>query len=188
MGNWSEWAEFNILIDPEASSFLLSHPVLSTKIALIPLDVTHLVLGTKDVQSMLLKADVLGKKSSVPRQCLVDLLTFFAKTYSEVFGLDEGPPLHDPLAVAVILDGISGAEIPFFDHEAGQQGRRERFEVKVVTEGSHEDAQKGAQTGRTIVKLLPEGQEGVKIPRSLDIVRFWAVIDSCLEKADAAMS
>lgn len=53
-----------------------------------------------------------------------------------------------------------------------------------MTEGSHDDALKGAETGRTIIKALPNGEEGVKIPRGLDIERFWTVIEDCLEKAD----
>ncbi len=114
----------------------------------------------------------------------MELLTFFAQTYKDVFGIVEGPPLHDPLAVAAVLDNVDGAEIPFYDFEMGVEGKRERFEVKVVTEGSHEDAAKGAETGRTIAKLLPEGQNGVKIPRGLDTGRFWSVLEDCLSRAD----
>jgi len=187
IGNWSPWAEFNILIDPEASQKLFSNPVVARKSVLIPLDLTHLVLATKDVQKLLLGGKT-GTENSTLRTMLVELLTFFAKTYADVFGITEGPPLHDPLAVAVILDGIAGEEIPFYDFDPrvkeGEK-RRERFHVHVVTEGTHEEAQKGAQTGRTIVKLLPEGEEGVKIPRGLNIERFWDVIEDCLERADA---
>lgn len=201
IGNWSEWAEFNILVDPEAASFLLSHPILSLKATLIPLDVTHLVLATPDVQKMLqfgkntphrdVKSDEkVGegegkeeKKCSTLRKMLVELLTFFAKTYADIFGITEGPPLHDPLAVAAILDGISGVEIPFYDYE-GAEGRRERYAVQVITEGTHDDALAGAQTGRTVVTLLPEGGEGVKIPRGLDVKRFWDVLEDCLVLAD----
>jgi len=114
IGNWSQWAEFNILVDPEAADSLFQHPILKKKITLIPLDVTHLVLATKGVQSLLLNGKN-GKGETTLRVMLVELLTFFAKTYVEVFGITEGPPLHDPLAVAVVLDGIVGVEIPFYD-------------------------------------------------------------------------
>ncbi|KAG4433120.1 hypothetical protein IFR05_011387 [Cadophora sp. M221] len=202
IGNWSEWAEFNILVDPEAASFLLSHPILSLKTSLIPLDVTHLVLATPDIQDMLhfgrrphshsdVKTDGKEaggtgeeKKSSTLRRMLIELLTFFAKTYADVFGITSGPPLHDPLAVAAILDGISGIEIPFYDFEGVKGGRRERYAVQVITEGSHDDALAGAQTGRTIAMLLAEGEEGVKIPRGLDVKRFWDVVEDCLVLAD----
>lgn len=190
IGNWSAWAEFNILVDPEAAECIFENDELKEKTVLIPLDVTHLVLATKEVQALLSfgKGDPgeggLKGKSTL-RIMLVELLTFFANTYAEVFGITEGPPLHDPLAVAVILDGIAGSEIPFYDSKEGRGGwKSERFEVKIVTEGTHEEAQLGAQTGRTIVRLLPEGQEGVKIPRGLDVKRFWAVLEDCLERAD----
>ncbi|KAM3084801.1 Uridine nucleosidase 1 [Clarireedia jacksonii] len=183
IGNWSVWAEFNVLVDPEAARFILDHEILKKKAVLIPLDITHLVLGTKEVQEMLLKGKNRDSKSTL-RTMLVELLMFFAATYDRVFGISEGPPLHDPLAVAVVLDGIVGEEIPFYDFK--DDGKRERYEVNVVTEGSHRDAQEGAETGRTIVKLLPPGEEGVKIPRSLDIKRFWAILEDCLARADAA--
>jgi uridine nucleosidase len=185
IGNWSAWAEFNILVDPEAADYLFQHPVLKTKIVLMPLDVTHLVLATKDIQSLLLNGKD-GESTTVLRRMLVELLTFFANTYAEVFGITEGPPLHDPLAVAVILDGISGVEIPFYDFDVrgGVDGRRERYEVHVVTEGSHEEAKAGAETGRTVVRILPEGEEGVKIPRGLDVAQFWQVLENSLERAD----
>ena len=183
IGNWSAWAEFNILIDPEAAAQLFENPILAPKIVLIPLDVTHQVLATEDIQKLLLygKDGVQGKTTL--RVMLVELLTFFAKTYADVFGITEGPPLHDPLAVAVCLDGIVGAEIPFHDAKDGE--KRERFGVKVVTEGSHKDAHAGAETGRTIITLLPEGQEGVKIPRSLNVARFWSTMEDCMDRADA---
>lgn len=188
IGNYSAWAEFNILIDPEAAAALFSNPILASKAVLIPLDVTHLVLATKEVQALLLYGKAGGAFGStgmtVLRTMLVELLTFFAKTYADVFGIMEGPPLHDPLAVAVVLDGIVGVEIPFYDFREGESGRKERFKVDIVTDGSHEDARKGSETGRTIATLLPQGEEGVKIPRSLDVGCFWTVLEDCLEKAD----
>jgi uridine nucleosidase len=182
-GNYTAWAEFNILCDPEAAALIFTNPVLSVKTILIPLDVTHQVLATKEVQELLG-----GSKSSKPstlRQMLLELLNFFANTYSEVFGITAGPPLHDPLAVAVILDGLKDIEVPFYDHKTGEEGRRERYHVEVLTEGSHEDALGGlTQTGRTIAKLLDEGEQGVKIPRSLDVQRFWQLLEECLSRAD----
>ncbi|KAI0506116.1 inosine-uridine preferring nucleoside hydrolase-domain-containing protein [Xylaria bambusicola] len=201
IGNYSQWAEFNVLIDPEAAAALLHDPILAPKSTLVPLDLTHLVLATKEVQDLLLKgtqpatakaaAEDLEQKGmkakSTLRQMLVELLMFFAETYRDVFGIVDGPPLHDPLAVAAILTGTRH-EIPFYDFDpASPQGpeRRERFEVRVVTEGTLEDArEKGTQTGRTVVRLLPPGEEGVRIPRGLDIELFWKVIEDCVQKAD----
>lgn len=176
IGNWSVHAEFNILIDPEAAQYLLSHPILKTKTTLIPLDVSHLVLATPSVQSLLLHSKS-GNGETKLRRMLVELLTFFADTYADVFGIVEGPPLHDPVALAVVLDEVEGLE---FNYRGG-----ERFEVSVVTEGSHADALEGAETGKTVVRLLPAGEEGVRIPRGLDVARFWNVVEEALERADA---
>jgi uridine nucleosidase len=109
---------------------------------------------------------------------------------SDVFGITEGPPLHDPLAVAAVLAGVGDLhEIPFCDSDpAGEPGlaQRERFEVTVVTEGTYEDARAGARTGQITARLLPPGEEGVRIPRSLDIPLFWKVLEECVSRADAA--
>jgi uridine nucleosidase len=175
IGNWSAHAEFNILVDPEAADFLLAHPILSKKITLIPLDVSHLVLATPAVQNFLLQGKS-GSGETRLRKMLVELLTFFADTYTNVFGISEGPPLHDPIAFAVLLDEVESLG---FDFNNG-----ERFEVKVVTAGTHEDALNGSETGRTICSLLPEGEEGVRIPRGLNVEWFWTVIESSLMRAD----
>ncbi|KAI0818050.1 inosine-uridine preferring nucleoside hydrolase-domain-containing protein [Xylaria sp. FL0064] len=205
VGNYSQWAEFNILIDPEAAAALLHDPILAPKMTLIPLDLTHLVLATKEVQDLLLRgADAAAanaasaaedlknkeaKAKSTLRQMLVELLMFFAETYRDVFDIVEGPPLHDPLAVAAILTGTRH-EIPFYDFDSTNPKaptQRERFEVGVVTEGTLEDTRdKGAQTGRTIARLLPPGEEGVRIPRGLDIELFWKTIEECVQRADEA--
>ncbi|KAI1142778.1 Inosine/uridine-preferring nucleoside hydrolase [Hypoxylon sp. FL0543] len=200
IGNYTPWAEFNVLIDPEAAAAVFADPVLAPKTTLIPLDLTHLVLATKEVQDMLLygPSSPDGGNEGVPREgrgksdlrvMLVELLNFFAHTYRDVFGIVEGPPLHDPLAVAAILTGTEH-EIPFYDYDPkSPEGprRHERFAVEVVTEGTLEDAlHRGAPTGRTLVKLLPPGSEGVRIPRGLDIPLFWKVIEECCERADKA--
>jgi uridine nucleosidase len=111
--------------------------------------------------------------------------------YRDVFGIELGPPLHDPVAVAAALLGAGEHEIPFFDVDRRlriDSQNLERYKVTVVTEGSQEEAMSGAQTGRTIVKLLPPGQEGVRIPRGLDIDRFWFELEACCQRADEANS
>ncbi|KAI1493163.1 Inosine/uridine-preferring nucleoside hydrolase domain-containing protein [Biscogniauxia mediterranea] len=206
IGNYTPWAEFNILIDPEAAASIFDNPVLAAKTTLIPLDLTHLVLATPEVQDMLLygpgggdhaagDGDAAGKEKKKEgktrlRTMLVELLNFFAATYRDVFGITAGPPLHDPLAVAAVLTGTEH-EIPFYDYDpaaAGpeQQPQRERFAVKVVTEGTLAEALDGAQTGRTVATRLPPGSEGVRIPRGLDIAAFWRVVEECCERADEA--
>ena len=61
---------------------------------------------------------------------------------------------------------------------------RERYAVKVITEGTYEEAKAGARTGQILATLLPAGEEGVRIPRGLDIDKFWTVLEECVERAD----
>lgn len=93
VGNYTPWAEFNVLIDPEAAAAILADAVLAPKTTLVPLDLTHLVLATKDVQDMLLYGPE-GEGEGGPREgrgktdlrvMLVELLNFFAATYRCVF-------------------------------------------------------------------------------------------------------
>ncbi|KAL2142334.1 hypothetical protein VTI28DRAFT_1343 [Corynascus sepedonium] len=207
VGNWTQFAEFNVLADPEAAAAIFTNRELAAKTTLIPLDVTHLVLTTEGVRDLLLYGREEVEKGETPleraesdrkkgktklRTMLVELLMFFAKTYKDVFGITEGPPLHDPLAVAAVLTGVGDLhEIPFCDCDpAGEPGlaQRERYEVSVVTEGTYEDARAGARTGQITAKLLPPGEEGVRIPRSLDIPLFWKVLEECVQRADAAVA
>ncbi|CAK7215834.1 Uridine nucleosidase 1 [Sporothrix curviconia] len=232
IGNRTAYAEFNILLDPEAAAQVFGNPRVARKTTLVPLDLTHLVLATADVQDLLLhgphkgeavngealhektpatsdseaptspqapvtasdssafsSAALHGEGKTTLRTMLVQLLNFFADTYSKVFSITAGPPLHDPIAVAAVLTGTD-AEIPFVEsRDAGGGGNAapERFEVTVVTDGTTDEALDGkAETGRTVVRLLPPGTEGVRIPRGLDIPLFWKVMEECCTRADAA--
>jgi uridine nucleosidase len=107
--------------------------------------------------------------------------------FSDTFGITAGPPLHDPIAVAAVLIGTE-SEIPFFEWDAKHSQppeHNERFEVTVITEGTFDEAREGKQTGRTLAKLLPPGEQGVRIPRGVDTAKFWQVIEECIERADA---
>lgn len=111
-----------------------------------------------------------------------DLLLFFAHTYSEVYGLTQGPPLHDPIAVAVLLETIASPRIDF-DDVGG-----ERWHVDVVTDGLHSrDEEERGQVGRTVV-TSPDHGGGVRIPRAMNVASFWAVLESCLRNAERAIS
>lgn len=205
-GNWTRWAEFNIYVraylrgpgicsgtdrglmlkqcDPEAAKSIFSTRALAAKTTLIPLDLTHQVLATREVQQTLLtgkgftKSSIAAKKL---RQMFHDLLLFFAHTYSEVYGLTKGPPLHDPIAVAVLLEAIMDPLIRFDD------GGGERWHVNIVTDGLHSrHEEERGQVGRTEVTKSDHG--GVRIPRSMNVENFWAVIESCLQSAERAIS
>ncbi|EGY22727.1 uridine nucleosidase [Verticillium dahliae VdLs.17] len=194
IGNYTPWAEFNIIADPEAAAFLCDDPVISPKLTFHPprphppgprhrARPRPLLYGEGGPKT--------GAGKTTLRQMLVELLMFFAKTYADVFGITDGPPLHDPLAVAVALIGTPH-EIAFRDFDAAAAGSgsvkyRERFEVKVETDGSYADALEGkTQTGRTICRKLEAGSAGVAIPRGIDVPKFWKVLEECIQRADEA--
>jgi len=174
-GNSSDAAEFNVYSDPEAAAALLADGVLAPRCTLVPLDVTHQVLATAAVLRVVRGGTV---PTSRVRALFVEILVFFARTYEEEFGMADGPPLHDPLALVAALWP------PLFDDNGG-----ERFEVTVVrdggtkTEGEDEAGREG-ECGRTVVKMLERGAEGVRIPRTLNIDAFWCLIDLALSVAE----
>lgn len=148
---------------------------------MIPLDLTHQALATEEIQRRLLSAD--RTKASAwgeptIRPLFHDILVYFASTYRDIFGLVDGPPLHDPIAVAAIL---GDSDIRFDD--AGH----ERWNVDVVTDGSHSklDEERG-QVGRTVITKA-DG-DGVRIPKSFATNRFWDTIEACLQRAEEATS
>ncbi|KAK2789066.1 Uridine nucleosidase 1 [Onygenales sp. PD_12] len=193
IGNTTTWAEFNIYCDPEAAQSILSSPVLSPKTTLVTLDLTHQVLGTPNVQSLILQTEIepvansAARAPTVLRQILHALLVFFANTYDTVFGLDTGPPLHDPVAVAVLLSNLNStsgenkqSELLRFDDRDG-----ERFSVNVVTDGLHgTDSLLNGQVGRTVATPVEHGKAGVTIPRGVDVDGFWNIVLDCLKRAD----
>lgn len=115
---------------------------------------------------------------SLPRKLVHEILTFFAKTYAEVFGLTQGPPAHDPLAVAAIV-----FKDLFHDNDG------ERYAIAVITEGLHgssvEIRSSESQCGRTIATLLSKGTAGVRIPRSLEKDQLWRLLEGCLTRISA---
>ncbi|KAJ5771944.1 uridine nucleosidase [Penicillium odoratum] len=192
IGNYSQWAEFNILADPEAAALIFNNKDLAAKTTVIPLDLTHQVLATKEVRDRLLYGvggNSSGSGKSTLRQMLVELLMFFADTYADVYQITAGPPLHDPLAVAVALIGTE-YQIDFHEFtEASDSKQKERFSISIETNGSYEEAVAGAKkTGMSVQTKLPAGSKGVRIPRSLDISKFWTVLEECFQRADKVIA
>ncbi|KAL2848125.1 Inosine/uridine-preferring nucleoside hydrolase domain-containing protein [Aspergillus pseudoustus] len=185
IGNVTPLAEFNIYCDPESSQSIFSNPILAPKTFLITLDLTHQVLASADVQTRILYGD--GDPSTAPttlRQMLYELLLFFASTYEAEFGLTTGPPLHDPLAVAVILSTLNPEFAESYSTKALKFDNRngERFSVTVVTDGLHgSDIALVGPLGRSVVTSNPAG---VTIPRGVDLEAFWRLILDCIRRAD----
>ena len=168
-GNYTPFAEFNIWADAESARSVFLIPVLKLKTFLIPLDVSHQAYTTKKVRNMLLH----GKQGPTRlRTMFNELLNYFTGTYENAWGMDEGAPLHDPLAVAILLADHPDPEfrIDFNDNNG------ERWDLDVVLSGLEE--------GRTVATKLEQGKSGVFIPRSLDMDKFWLTLEACMAKAD----
>lgn len=178
-GNWSPVAEFNILVDPEAAHYVFAHPVFQQRgnITMVGLDLTHLVRGVGPVQEKLFPSSDLNL--SMVRRMYREVMLFFASTYDKHFGISDGPPLHDPLAVYAVL------EPGRFDDRGG-----ERFHVRVVLEEPRLDEAHGVQdrTGQTIAEAKPKGEVGVRVPRGVDLDAFWEAIDQALARVEKLAS
>lgn len=87
-------AEFNIFVDPEAVHIVFT---CGRPITMIGLDVTHQAQATPEVRARIRALD-----SPVAR-LVDDLLGFFGETYLQVYGF-QAPPVHDPCAVARVID------------------------------------------------------------------------------------
>lgn len=75
---------------------LFSIPELAEKLVMVPLDLTHSALLTKGIEKQ-----ILSDQPTKFRQMWVDLGQFFAQKYADVFGITQGPPLHDVCAVHI---------------------------------------------------------------------------------------
>jgi purine nucleosidase/pyrimidine-specific ribonucleoside hydrolase len=93
-GNTTPYGEFNVVTDPEAADIVLRSGL---PVTMIGLNVTHQALATDEV---IAEFRAMGTRLGV---ICAELMTFFAGTYRRVFGF-EHPPVHDPLAVAAVLD------------------------------------------------------------------------------------
>lgn len=143
-GNQTPSAEFNILVDPEAARIVFESGV---PITMCGLELTHQARATPDIVGRF--ADLHTPLGDFT----VEMLRFFAGTYRKLHGID-GPPLHDPTAVAWVIDP-----------------------TLVETQPAHVDIETHAEFsyGRTVVDLhdvlhLPKN---VLVGTRLDAPRFW---------------
>lgn len=93
-GNIAPLAEANAFVDPEAADLVVRSGVPFT---MCGLNVTHQALVTDDVLARL------GRIGTPLARVCGEWMTFFASTYRDLFGF-EAPPLHDPVAVARVID------------------------------------------------------------------------------------
>ncbi|GGV31877.1 nucleoside hydrolase [Streptomyces spectabilis] len=93
-GNWSAVAEFNIKIDPEAAHIVFNE---RWPLTMVGLDLTHQALATPEVVARI------AAVGTGPAAFVGELLDFFGTMYLREQGF-EHPPVHDPCAVAYVID------------------------------------------------------------------------------------
>jgi inosine-uridine nucleoside N-ribohydrolase len=143
-GNMAPLAEFNILADPEAADVVFRSGV---PITMCGLDVTHQALATPEV---LARIAAIG--TPLARVCH-ELLTYFADAYREYFGF-EAPPVHDPVAVAAVIDPTIVAVRP--------------LNVEIELTGTY-------TRGATVVDVdrVTGRKANALVATGLDVPRFW---------------
>jgi len=94
LGNVSPAAEFNIATDPDAAHIVFHSNV---KVVMVPLEVTHTVLATKELITNFTAMGTVLSKS------IADCLWVFADYYF-VYEKLTGAPLHDTCAVAYVIN------------------------------------------------------------------------------------
>ncbi|MDH6181757.1 purine nucleosidase [Microbacteriaceae bacterium SG_E_30_P1] len=94
VGNWSATSEFNIVIDPESAHIVFGE---TWPLTMVGLDATHEALATPWVVEQIAAID------TAPARFVGELLEFFGQTYLREQGF-EHPPVHDPCAVAYVID------------------------------------------------------------------------------------
>ncbi|MDY5147848.1 ribonucleoside hydrolase [Actinotignum sanguinis] len=154
VGNWSAVAEFNIKIDPEAAAIVFDAP---WEVTMVGLDVTHQALATDEVSARI-------KALNTPlAEFVLGLFTFFQKAYHDEQGF-EFPPVHDPVAVARVIDPSIVGTV--------------RAPINVELTGTH-------TLGMTVTELRPAHIPAdchTQAATSLDAERFWDLVIDAIDR------
>ena len=152
-GNRTPVAEFNIAIDPEAAHIVFHEP---WPVVMVGLDLTHQALATPDV------FDAIAAVGTRPAKVVLDILEFFKTAYAQVQGF-AAPPVHDPCAVAHVIDP--------------RVVTVRRAPVDIELHGA-------LTTGMTVTDLRGPAPPGctTSVATTLDHTRFWALVVDALER------
>jgi len=147
-------AEFNIYADPEAAHIVFTSGI---PITMVGLDVTNRALLTPD------EIASLSRGGSV-RRAFAELLAFYGAANERLLGI-RGAPLHDPLAVAYVIEPAVLVTEPTY--------------VEVELRGEH-------TRGATVVDLYRVSGKppNADVALDLDLPMFKAMVLEALERAD----
>ncbi|MFJ2544000.1 nucleoside hydrolase [Microbacterium sp. NPDC087589] len=158
VGNWSAVAEFNIKIDPEAAHIVFDAP---WEVTMIGLDVTHQALATDEVVARI-------KALNTPlSEFVLGLFGFFQEAYRDAQGF-EFPPVHDPVAVARVIDPSIVGTV--------------RAPIRVEIHGDY-------TLGMTVTELRPAhipADCNTRAGLTLDADRFWDLTIDAIERLGKA--
>jgi inosine-uridine nucleoside N-ribohydrolase len=153
---------------------------MGVPVAMVPLELSHTVLVSDEVRRRLQalggsKSDALSPRPDEAKSppsvspfaaVLEDLVTFFAATYDKVFDFKSGPPLHDPCAVAwVVQPSIFKTRLLRVEVECGSALSRGQTVCDYWR-----------STGRA---------PNVQVCLGIDVEAFWDMMMACLERANA---
>lgn len=104
-GNRSAVAEFNIAIDPEAAHIVFNE---HWPLTMVGLDLTHQAKPTDQII-----ADIANINSHISKFAL-NSISYYTTRYRERNGTDDHAPVHDPCAVAYVIDSslITTQKVP----------------------------------------------------------------------------
>jgi inosine-uridine nucleoside N-ribohydrolase len=146
-GNTRPYAEFNAMVDPEAAEIVFAS---GKPVTMVGLNLTHQAQAT---DAVIERFRALGTPVS---EAIIGWLSFFADTYREVYGFG-GPPVHDPCALALVIDPTLV--------------RSDEVFVAIETEGRW-------TRGATVVDV--HGRFGrppnARVAMALDAPRFWDLV------------
>jgi purine nucleosidase len=153
-GNTTPAAEFNIYVDPEAAAIVFRTP---WPLTMVGLDLTHQALATPDV---LQRIAALGTPIA---RIAGELMEFFRETYRRNAGF-ESPPVHDPCAVARVIDPDVVHCVDAF--------------VAIETRGEF-------TAGMTVTDFA-SGPTNVQVATKLDVDRFWNLMIDAIARIGAS--
>lgn len=154
-GNTTPAAEFNIAVDPEAAAIVFT---AGWPLTMVGLDLTHQALATP---AILQRIAALGTPVA---RIAVELMEFFRETYRRNAGFDS-PPVHDPCAVARVIDPQVMQCVDAF--------------VAIETRGEF-------SAGMTVTDFSGRlGQKNVQVATRLDVDKFWNLMVDAIERIGA---
>ena len=154
-GNTTPAAEFNIYVDPEAAEIVFR---AGWPLTMVGLDLTHQALATPAV---LERIAALGTPVA---RIAVQLMEFFRQTYRRNAGFDS-PPVHDPCAVARVIDPNVMQCVNAF--------------VAIETRGEY-------SSGMTVTDFSSRlGPTNAQVATKLDVDLFWDLVVDAIRRIGA---